>query len=392
LGKDVDNQRVIVVGGGIGGLAVANALRGVGIPVTVLEQATELAEIGAAIGVQTNAVHALRTMGLADALVRRGVAIEHYEYHSWHGRRLVRWSQGDIGRRLGEPTVVVHRADLQQTLLQGLGDSGILQLGARCVGYDEDEHGVTVHLADQTVLRGALLIGADGIRSAVRRQLVGEQPPRFSGWVAYRAVTRFDHEEFPVGLARQTLGSGRSFGMWHLSEGRVYWVATKKERLGSDVPPGERKRHVVNAFNSAHAPIAELVERTDEEVILRNEVYDRKPITGWSSARTTLLGDAAHPTTPVTGQGGGQAVIDASVLAAELAKLDDLSDRGRVRAALAAYESRRAPVTSSITNEAWRIAAMHHVENPLAVLARDLSLQLTPTRTWHKRMEQRLAF
>jgi 2-polyprenyl-6-methoxyphenol hydroxylase-like FAD-dependent oxidoreductase len=259
------------------------------------------------------------------------------------------------------------------------------------VGYEEDDHGVSVHLADQTVVRGALLIGADGIHSGIRRQLVADQPLRYSGWAAYRAITQFEHEQFPVGLARQTLGSGRTFGMWHLSGGRVYWVATMKEPPGGDVPVGERKRHVMHAFGTAQSPITELVERTDAGVILRNEVYDRRPITDWSSARVTLLGDAAHPTTPVTGQGGGQAIIDASVLASELGKVD-LADRDALRAAFLAYETRRGPVTSSITNEAWRIAAMHHVENPLAVWARNLSLRLTPTRTWNKRMEQRLAF
>src|SRR5207249_3723809 len=126
--------------------------------------AEELTEIGAAIGVQTNAVRALRHIGLADQLIERGVPIEHYEYYSWRGRRLVQWSQGEIGRQLGEPTVVVHRADLQRILVESLGGDEVLRLGSRVTGFAEGDEGVTVHLQDGTEVRGAFLIGADGLR------------------------------------------------------------------------------------------------------------------------------------------------------------------------------------------------------------------------------------
>jgi 2-polyprenyl-6-methoxyphenol hydroxylase-like FAD-dependent oxidoreductase len=105
----------------------------------------------------------------------------------------------------------------------------------------------------------------------------------------------------------------------------------------------------------------------------------------------TLLGDAAHPTTPVTGQGGGQAIIDAAVLAESLAAAD-LRDRDTVAAVFAAYEERRRGVTSEITTEAWRIAGMHHLTNRVLCAARDLSLRLTPARTWDRRMVSRLSW
>jgi 2-polyprenyl-6-methoxyphenol hydroxylase-like FAD-dependent oxidoreductase len=385
-----DPNAVLVAGGGIGGLAVASNLRRRGIPVVVLEQADELTEIGAAIGVQTNAVRALRHMGIADRLIERGLPIEHYEYYSWRGRRLVNWSQGAIGRKLGEPTVVVHRADLQRVLVDSL-DGDVLRLGSRVVGFDQDGTGVTVHLHGGAEVRGAFLIGADGLRSGIRRQLLGEDPLRYSGWVAYRAITRYQDPRFPVGFARQTLGRGRTFGMWHLPDNRVYWVATIVEPEGGQVPTSARKSQVLDWFGTAHEPITELIKQTDDAVILRNEVFDRLSVPEWSSGRVALLGDAAHPTTPVTGQGGGQAIIDAHVLGDALAE-SGLTDPARLHAALADYQRRRGPVTSSITNEAWRIAAMHHLRAPIATWGRDRSLQLTPTRIWNRRMEQRLAF
>lgn len=216
-------HQVIVVGAGIGGLASAIALRRAEIPVLVVERATELREIGAAIGVQTNAVKALCDLGAAGPLLKVGVPLEYYEYYSWQGHLLARWAQGAIGRKLGEPTVVVHRADLQRLLRAALPDETI-RLGATCTSFEEDEHGVTVHLDDGSELRGAFLIGADGFHSVVRRQLLGDTPPRYSGWAAYRAIAYFSDDRFPVGLARQILGAGCSFGMWHISDGRVYWV------------------------------------------------------------------------------------------------------------------------------------------------------------------------
>jgi 2-polyprenyl-6-methoxyphenol hydroxylase-like FAD-dependent oxidoreductase len=383
-------DRVIVLGGGIGGLASANALQAAGMPVLVLERAEELREIGAAIGVQTNAVRALRGIGLADRLIERGVPIEQYEYLSWRGRRLARWSQGRVGRELGEPTVVVHRADLQEVLLQGL-EPGVVRLGATCAGYTEDPEGVTVRLASGEQVRGRFLVAADGLRSTVRPRLVGPDPLRYSGWAAYRGIAHFADDRFPVGYARQILGAGRSFGMWHIRGGRVYWVATVRQSADATADAGGRKEFVLARFGGAVAPVAELVGKTDGDAILRNEVYDRVPVACWGSDRVALLGDAAHPTTPVTGQGGGQAIIDATVLAAELAAVG-LRRPEQLRAAVRRYEQRRMPVTTAVTTEAWRIAALHHLTNRAAVLGRDLSLRLTPTRVWDKRMRTRLAF
>jgi 2-polyprenyl-6-methoxyphenol hydroxylase-like FAD-dependent oxidoreductase len=386
----MDDARVLVAGAGIGGLALANALRRHGVPVTVFEQSPELREIGAAIGVQTNAVQALRRLGLADELLAVGVPIDDYEYVNWQGKRLASWSQGAISASLGEPTTVVHRADLQRMLAAPLPADAV-RLGAACVGFHQDDGGLTLRLADGSDERGAVLVGCDGLRSAIRRDLLGAQQPRYSGWVALRGIAEgWSHESFPLGRARQTLGVGRTFGTWHIPGQRVYWVATLRAPVGAGDPPEGRKAQVQQAFHGAHAPIAEVIEATDESAILRNEVFDRQPVERWSTGRVTLLGDAAHPTTPVTGQGGGQAIIDAAVLG-ELLGDTDLGDRRLLAEAFTAYEARRQPVTASITNEAWRIAGMHHFTSRALCRLRDLSLRLTPERVWNKRMATRLA-
>jgi 2-polyprenyl-6-methoxyphenol hydroxylase-like FAD-dependent oxidoreductase len=376
--------RVLIAGGGIGGLASAIALRARGFDVTVLERATRLEAIGAGIGVQSNAVRALRTLGLTDDILAAGVEIDRYEYVDERGRAIAGWPQAEIGRKLGEPTVVLHRAQLQEALLRPLGDD-VIRLGARCIGYTENSDGVIVPLDGGETVGGDILIGADGLHSAIRRQLLGDAAPRYAGWVALRGIAELETDAFPLGLARQTLGRGRSFGTWHIDGGRVYWVATLRAPRDAEDDPRTRKQRVRDAFGALHDPVPAVIDATPADAILLNAIHDRPPVTGWSGQRVVLLGDAAHPTTPVTGQGGGQAVIDAVALAEELAAHAD------PRAAFRAYEARRAEPTAAITNEAWFISGMHHWDGRLKCWARDLSLRLTPQRVWWKRMETRLA-
>lgn len=385
----MSEERILIAGGGIGGLATANAFAKAGHEVVVFEQAEELREIGAAIGVQTNAMKALRSFGREDAVHACGVRLEHYEYFSWRGKRLVSWPQGDIGRKLGADNVVVHRADLQKALLEGL-DPSVVRLGTRIAGYEEAPDGVTVRLEDGTEERGALLVGADGINSVVRKQMLGETGKRYAGWVAVRGIATFESPLFPLHYARQFIGRGRSFGMWHIPNGRIYWVATLKvDENATDGSKG-RKQLILDEFGSAPAPTRALVEATDESVILRNPIYDRAPVENWSTNRVTLLGDAAHATTPVTGQGGGQAIEDAAVMAKKFEAVDKLSDTDAVAAALRAYQAERAPRTAAIIEEAWFISKMHHWSNPVVTWLRDVGMKTQPQKVWVKRMEERL--
>lgn len=383
-------SHVIVAGGGIGGLSTAIALTRRGHEVTVLERATQLTAIGAGIGLQCNAVRALRALDLCDEILAAGIPIERYEYVDTRGRGIAGWPQGEIGRKLGEPTVVVHRAQLQAALLAAL-PRDVIRLGARCTGYHDNGTGIAVQLEGGATVYGDLLVGADGLRSIVRAQLLGDAPPRYAGWIAWRGIAELSVPEFPLGLARQSLGRGRSFGTWHIGDGRIYWVATLRMAEGADDDPAIRKQRVLAAFGGLHDPVGAVIRATPADAILSNEIYDRPPVTGWSSGRVVLLGDAAHPTTPVTGQGGGQAIIDAVALAEELAGAGDLREPSARAAALAAYEARRAGPTADITNEAWFISGMHHWEGRLKCRLRDLSLRLTPQRIWRKRMETRLA-
>src|SRR5687767_5100959 len=168
--QDAPDSRVMIIGGGLGGLAAAIALQRVGIAATVFERAPELREIGGGVTVWTPGMKALRQLGAADAVLATGTPAESFEFRSWRGDVLVEIPLGELGRKHGAPNMLIRRADLQSALLAQLDQSAI-QLGAEYVGFEQDDTGVIARFADGREERGSVLIGADGIRSVTRLQL-----------------------------------------------------------------------------------------------------------------------------------------------------------------------------------------------------------------------------
>jgi 2-polyprenyl-6-methoxyphenol hydroxylase-like FAD-dependent oxidoreductase len=371
-------KHALIVGGGIGGLAAAIALRRAGIRATVYERADELRAVGAGLALWANAVRALGRLGLGDAVRAIGVPEASAAIHSWRGQTLIPMSSRDMERRLGEVSIVVHRADLQ-AILQGALDGDAVRLGARCTSFAQDEGGVTALFADGATARGDLLIGADGLHSAVRAQLFGAAPPRYAGYTAWRAVAPFDHARLTPG---ETMGRGARFGMAPVSGGRAYWYATLNTPAGGRDPEGGRKRALLEIFRGWHAPIEALIEATDEATILRNDIYDRVPLPYWSVGRVTLLGDAAHPMTPNLGQGACQALEDAVVLA------DALKQGGDIAAALRAYQSRRIDRTAALVRQARQIGGVGQWSNPLACRLRDVLMKYIVARVQDRQLER----
>jgi 2-polyprenyl-6-methoxyphenol hydroxylase-like FAD-dependent oxidoreductase len=388
--------KVVIIGGGIGGLAAARALSMAGFTSEVYERATELHEIGASLGIQCNAVKALAVLDLAEAILARGEPIEEVEaFPLGHGRRLMSWSQGDIGRRLGAPSVMVHRSDLQDVLLSAV-DSNAVHLGAQFVGYAEDEAGVTARFADGRTARGDLLVGADGIRSTVRRQVCPRARVRYGGYTVWRAITPFSHPDFPPNTMRQYLGPGRTFSIWQLADKHVSWSASAWVPEAGQDRPGTRKDIVRSWFAGSQPVITELIEATPEQDMLRTDTADVVPFKGWRSRRVILLGDAAHATTQTTGQGAGQAIEDAVVLARTLAALAGgstgpaLGDPAALGDALGTYERTRRTRTASITREAYLLGRLFHVRNTALARLRDASFRLRPPSAWERQMQRRL--
>lgn len=321
---------MIVVGGGIGGLAAAVALQAVGANVVVFERAPRPGEVGAGITLFTNALRALDAIGLGDAVRSLGTGVTDGGVRRPDGKWLSRAPGADAARRAGIELVTVHRAELHG-LLAGAMNTGTLLAGVSVLEV-EDEPGRPVLVKSSAGPREAdAVVAADGLRSQIRTRLWPEgSPPSYAGFTAWRGVTR---QPLHLPTASETWGPGCEFGLVPLADERVYWFATANVPE-STVFPDERAE-LLGRFEHWHAPIAQVLDATAAEAILRHDVFELpRPYPPFARGRVALLGDAAHAMTPNAGQGACQALEDAVVLAAVV------RDHG-VSAGLSAYDSAR---------------------------------------------------
>jgi 2-polyprenyl-6-methoxyphenol hydroxylase-like FAD-dependent oxidoreductase len=375
-------RTVLISGAGIGGLTFARALARSSVEAIVFERAPSLDAVGAGITVQSNAVTALRRIGLAEAVIAEGQEIVEGAFRAPSGR-VVRDARLDAAREIGEPIIAIHRARLHRVLLAAVGEENV-RLGRKVTGYREDAEGVSATLEDGEEVRGALLVGADGLHSAIRKTLLGEEEPRYSGYTSWRGVCP-QPSGFDAHMAGETAGRGERFGVVPIGHGQVYWFAVANAPAGGHDAPDPRPR-LRARFGRWHAPIPALIDATPPDAIVRTDIRDRPPVSRWSSGRVTLLGDAAHPMTPNLGQGGCQAIEDAVVLAECLSRNEDLPR------ALAAYEARRMARANGMVTRAYDLGRMMQWQNPLLCVARDVGLRMMPMSTMQRTMREQLTF
>jgi len=364
-------MKALIIGGGIGGLTAAIGLDKVGIDAQIYERAAALGEVGAGISLWANAMHALDELGLGQTIRAHALREMFGEVRTWHGTILSAATSEDLKARYGVSVSMIHRADLLALLMSAL-DPDRIHLDHECTGVEQNTAGVTARFSSGGTERGDLLIGADGLDSVVRSQIFGAVPPRYAGYTAWRAVADFTR---PRMVASESWGRGRRFGAIPMNDHRVYWYATENAPEGQHDSPQRTKQKLLESFRGWHEPIEELIGATDESAILRNDIFDRDPLSRWSENRVTLLGDAAHPMTPNLGQGACQAMEDAVVLAACLG----LSSS--VDSALRAYEQRRIPRTSRIVMASRLIGQLAQWENPVLCFVRNALLRAAPKAT-----------
>lgn len=360
-------MKVAIIGGGIGGLTAAIALRRVGIEADVYERSAVLREVGAGISLWPNAVKALVQLGLGESLRAIGRKSADFALRRWDGSIIASTSTMELERRFGGGVLIFHRAALLEILALGLGQE-FFHLGHACTAIEEKADGVRATFAHGASAEADVLIGADGLSSVVRNWLGHDSQPRYSGYTAWRSIVLFDDYAIMPG---ETWGCGRRFGILPTSEGKVYWYAA------GNVPEGERDSDsgptdtLLALFKGWHEPIESLIRASGANV-LRNDIYDRDPISSWGRGRVTLLGDAAHPMTPDLGQGACQAIEDAL----ELAKF--LHSQPNAAAGLTAYEASRIPRTRSVVLASRRLGRIGQLDSPFLCRMRDAALRLTP--------------
>jgi 2-polyprenyl-6-methoxyphenol hydroxylase-like FAD-dependent oxidoreductase len=373
---------VLILGGGIGGLTAALALQRHGIGVRVFERAPAFSDaVGSGLIVAANAGKALAKLGLAETL--RDIANPLYTsaLRTWRGDVIRELPLPELTRRVGFGMVAVHRAELQALLAQTIAPD-TLRADAAGDGFEQDATGVRLRLASGEVVAGDLLVGADGLHSVVRAQLIGAAKPRYAGYTAWRGVASFPVDPAEQQRTYETWGNGRRFGFIPLTRGRVSWFAVTNAPEGARAVDAEReKRALLELLATCHAPARTLVEATPAAAIFRTDLYDRPPRATWTKGRVTLLGDAAHPMTPNLGQGACQAIEDASILAQSLASASS------VAAALTAYEAQRVKRANTIVQRSGQQGRIAQWANPLAVSLRDALFRTIPAGAMLKQLE-----
>jgi salicylate hydroxylase len=349
--------RVAIIGAGIGGLAAAVALRQRGYEVAIYERATRLEEAGAGLQIGPNGVKVLRALGLEDELMRNAfeplsiMSITHDE-----GRLRFRQPLKAVARqKYGAPYLTAHRADLHDLLRRATGDTP-LHLGAHCVGAGTVDATAVARFADGSEAEADIVVGADGIRSAIRAQHFGADRPRFTEMMAWRCIVPMECVPTRVGPdGSVALERGEYFG-WIGPNGHVicYPIGVNGDRLNIfgghvteqwveeswSVPSSREELIAAKAgWNDALLGMFRHVEQ-----VFKWGIYDRDPLPQWSDGRVVLLGDAAHPTMPTLAQGANMAIEDGYVLARALTRHPD-----DVETALKAYVAERKPRTDWVT-------------------------------------------
>lgn len=368
-------MRIVIVGGGIGGLAAALALRREGFEPAVYEQAPALLEVGAGIAVWPNAFRVLERLGLGVDVLERAGRIERA---LWLGRGGAAYKSFAFPET-GSPAVALRRADLQATLRAAL-PAASLRLGKTFEGFADAGGEVRARFGGGEEVACDVLVGADGLHSRVRAQLLGASGPVYRGYSVWRGVARIKDGALPPETALEVYGEGRRFGVGPLGLGRTGWWATANEPGGTPEPPSEHASKLSRLFDGWCSPVPELIGATPSESILRNAAYDRPPAARWGEGRVTLVGDAAHPMTPNLGQGGCMAVEDAAVLARCLTR----HGGGGAAAALRAYESRRRARADAVARYSRLYGAVGQWESRAATRLRARLLSSVPEKFGRK--------
>lgn len=371
----------LLAGGGIGGLTTSLCLARTGLQVTVLEQSPVFGEAGAGIQLSPNCARVLHHLGLEGALRDVAFLPEGAQFRHWRTGRVI--SESVLGeqaeRQYGAPYYHIHRGDLLQLLLDAARRAGIeLLADTRVSAIEQNEAGVRISAGDGSFTSG-LLVGADGIHSVVREQLWGEDAPRFTGNLAWRALVPADR--LPAAMIRPMAtawwGPGKHFVHYYVRGGELVNCVCVVEKAGWQVESWTQKGDLDELradFSGWHSDIETLIDRIDEATLFKWALFDRDPLAHWGQGRVTLLGDACHPMLPFMAQGAAMAIEDAAVLANCVGKNADVPQ------ALARYENLRKDRTASIQRGSRRNARVFHLSG-LPALLRNRAVRAAGTRT-----------
>ncbi|HVV15586.1 MAG TPA: FAD-dependent monooxygenase [Polyangia bacterium] len=365
-------RRVLIAGAGIGGLAAAAALRKVGIEAEVYEQADEVREVGAGVGLWANALASLDQLGAGDEIRAATMPLRIFTAARPDGRVIRTIRLDDLGPELAESVCRVVARPVLLAALSRLVAPEHVHTGTRVVAAESAGAAVHVRMSNGWTQEADLLIGADGLHSTVRPLVVGRDKIRYAGQTCFRGLATLASPN-PREM-REIQGAGQRASVCPIDARNVYWWAAFNAPLNDIIPPERRKALLLERFGDWPFALPEAIGATPEGGILQNDLVDRKPARGYTRGRIALLGDAAHPATPNLGQGANMAIDDAIALARAL------RDETSLPAALARYERERLDRTRLIVKRSWSYGRPYRWTSRPAIRLRETMIRRTPVR------------
>jgi len=382
---DPRQTRIAIVGGGIGGLTLALALRQRGLSADIFEQAPQLTEVGAAVALSANSTRELQRPGVLDEIDAVSTEPSELIFRNWQdGRRIAAYPVRQDSRyrdHFGAPYFGIHRADLQRILSGALGGEG-MHLGHRLVGIAEQGDAVALEFANGHIFHADLAIGADGIRSVVRRWVAGDEGVAYSGTSAFRGIVPADRLpslpdpqaiQFWMSPGAHLLhyaigGAGQDINYFAVVEGPQAWP--RDDSSTAELQPGEASA----AFKGWHPAVTEMIDATPHTS--RWGLFVVPHLLRWHRDRVLLLGDATHAMVPHHGQGANTTIEDAITLAELLSGMEP----GGLEAMMRRYQALRRARTRKIQRSSWMTNALLHLADDADLAQRDARVSAFPER------------
>jgi len=377
-------MKAAIIGAGIGGLTAAIALRQAGIDFEIFEAAPVLKPVGAGIVMASNAMQVFQRLGIEQRIIKAGLEIAN-AYGVDQNFKLISALRvrEKVTSQYGIGSYAFHRGRLQQVLLDQL-DTNKIHLNKKLTALNQTKQRVSFSFEDGASAEADLAIGADGIKSKVRKNTFGEIPLRYSGQTCWRGMTAFTLPADKQGNSYEMWGNqkGLRFGFVPTATDEVYYFTTVHTAANGIDDPDQVKEILLNTYSCFGTLATQIIEATPKENIIRSDIFDLKPIPRWWNGRVALLGDAAHATTPNLGQGGCQAVEDAYVIA------KCLKEASSIEKSFEQYQNLRFKKAVHVVNLSWRFGELTNIGNPIFRSLRNGLMRLMPESIAVKQLDK----
>ena len=355
--------KAIIVGGGIGGLATAIAFDKIGWDYIVLEQAPKIKEVGSGISIWSNGIYCLKELGIEKKFYEKAIPNKGFSIQSHQGKIIKQHVFSNSNGQSKISVSTIYRPDLINILLQAVPSQKVF-LNSKVQSFSKDSENITVKLTSGEQVKGDILIGADGIHSTIRKNLMDNRKPRYAGYTCWRGLVAMNQKTPLEQEGILGMGPDSLCGFAGLKNNKIFWFAA------SSSPPDLSKElkieHLKKTFSLWIHPIKEIINQTPLNSIIRNDIMDLPPIKEWGQGLCTLLGDAAHAATPNLAQGACMALEDSVELAYLLSKYADDKEK-----ALRLFEKQRYARTADLVRDSRWVGVMSQWCHPLLIKIRN---------------------